>query len=311
MFRPKSDSIRLVNRNVGGDPIDRCDLSVVIPVYKCRQSLEELTQRILDSVSTRNLSHELIFVDDACPENSWETIEKIASKRCTIRAIKHRRNYGQTAAIATGIGYASGDSIIVIDGDLQDPPELIGELLEFRTGNTEIVIGERTARDHGAFRDLLSLGYQLLSFFPVGLPVMKQYSNYVLLTRRAATEYLKRDERNVLFITLLIRLGLERKDFRYKQEKRPYGESAYSFAKLVNVFFKRAYTCRNLNLSLALSCVFTLIPGTLASFATIAHPAFFIGVFLIILCILEGASMVFRKRILCLKPQVTRELNFG
>lgn len=105
------------------------DLSVVLPVYNEKESLDELTRKIEKVCTAENLSFEIIFIDDGSTDASWEVIKKLASDAKHVKGIRFRRNYGKAAALHTGFSEAEGDVVITMDSDLQDNPDEIPGLL--------------------------------------------------------------------------------------------------------------------------------------------------------------------------------------
>lgn len=104
------------------------DISVVIPVYGCRAAIPELYDRLCKSLEKIVEDFEIILVDDCCPQNSWEEIEKVCQKDTRVVGLRLSRNFGQIKAITAGLDQSKGDWVVVMDCDLQDRPEAIGDL---------------------------------------------------------------------------------------------------------------------------------------------------------------------------------------
>ena len=96
------------------------DISVVIPIYKCREAIFPLHDRIVETLERENKSFEIILVDDRCPHNSWEDIVKVCQKDSRVKGVRLSRNFGQMRAITAGLQQTKGDYVVVMDGDLQD-----------------------------------------------------------------------------------------------------------------------------------------------------------------------------------------------
>ena len=101
------------------------DISVVIPIYGCKAALNELHKRLVDNLKKITNNYEIIMVNDNCPQNSWEEIEKICEKDKNVIGINLSRNFGQMKAILAGLDNAKGKYVVVMDCDLQDRPEEI------------------------------------------------------------------------------------------------------------------------------------------------------------------------------------------
>ena len=122
------------------------DISVVVPVYGCIGAVKELYERLTATVSSITDSYEIIFVNDACPQGSWSVIAEIAEQDPKFIGIDLSRNFGQAKAITAGLDYASGDHVVVMDCDLQDPPEEIPRLYAKAKEGYDIVFARRTNR---------------------------------------------------------------------------------------------------------------------------------------------------------------------
>ena len=110
------------------------DISVVIPVYGCRAALRELYERLNTTLNNLVDSFEIILVNDNCPQNSWEEIEKICQEDERVVGIELSRNFGQIQAITAGLDFSTGDWVVVMDCDLQDRPEEIVNLYKKAIG---------------------------------------------------------------------------------------------------------------------------------------------------------------------------------
>lgn len=123
------------------------DLSVVIPLYNEEESIQELTEWIARVCSSHELSYEIIFIDDGSSDSSWKQIMGMAVNNQSVKGFSFRRNYGKAAALHTGFFIATGDVVITMDGDLQDSPDEIPELVNMiRTQGYDLVSGWKKKR---------------------------------------------------------------------------------------------------------------------------------------------------------------------
>jgi undecaprenyl-phosphate 4-deoxy-4-formamido-L-arabinose transferase len=131
---------------------DRAAVSVVVPVYRSADLLDELVARI--DAALADVAWELVFVNDASPDESWNAITRLSSADSRIRGINLMRNYGQHNALLAGIRAAANPIVVTIDDDLQNPPEEIPRLLEsLNAGGDDLVYGTPVARGHSSFRN--------------------------------------------------------------------------------------------------------------------------------------------------------------
>src|SRR5215472_5663368 len=121
-------------------------LSVVVPVYKCAECIKPLYERIEQTLDKETPSWEVVFIDDRSPDDSWSVLAELARSSPGVRAYRLSRNFGQHAAITAGLARARGNLAVVMDCDLQDPPELIPQLLAKSREGFDIVLARRHGR---------------------------------------------------------------------------------------------------------------------------------------------------------------------
>ncbi|HMP75253.1 MAG TPA: glycosyltransferase family 2 protein [Kiritimatiellia bacterium] len=130
--------------------------SVILPVYNERENLDPLIRELSAALTTRNAAFEIIAVDDSSTDGSWEKLRELAAVMPHLRIFRHRRNAGQSAALATGWRLARGGILITMDADGQNDPADLPELLDALTGDVEAVCGIRMGRQDSAIRKLSS-----------------------------------------------------------------------------------------------------------------------------------------------------------
>ena len=118
-------------------------ISIVIPLFSCCQTIRELSTRIISTLGMISTDYEIIFINDYSPENDWEIVKDLSLRNARIKGINLSRNFGQHNAITAGLQYATGDWIVVMDGDLQDKPEEILKLYSKATEGYDIVFAQR------------------------------------------------------------------------------------------------------------------------------------------------------------------------
>ena len=128
--------------------------SIVVPLYNCSQSVKELSNQLVSMLKNISDDYEVIFVNDASPENDWEMVMEVSTKNKKIKGINLSRNFGQHYAIFAGLNYVSGDWIVVMDGDLQDQPKEILKLYNKTKEGFDIVFAQRADRKDNFFKKL-------------------------------------------------------------------------------------------------------------------------------------------------------------
>jgi glycosyltransferase involved in cell wall biosynthesis len=213
-------------------------VSVVVPVFNNSESLPILFDRIcLSMQSTRSeLELEVVFVDDGSTDDSWEVIQDLRAKSPTVvSAHKLSRNFGQLSCMLAGYRLAGGDAIVSISADLQDPPELISELVRrWRLGD-EVVIANRERRHDGASASITSrIAYALARKSTPGIP--PGGFDYFLLSRRATDLLLGFRGRFRFLQGDILWLGLPTSLVPYTRSERPFGRSGYSWSRRLGNF---------------------------------------------------------------------------
>ncbi len=151
--------------------------SVVVPVYRGAQSIGELQRRIAAVLEPLDGAHEVIFVDDRGSAENWQAIQAICATSPSVRGIRLSRNFGQHAATLCGIAHASGEWIITIDEDLEQPPEAIPDLLKKAKEGHLVVYGVNEGRSHARWRNITSEAGR--SLFKFAIPSLnREYTSF-------------------------------------------------------------------------------------------------------------------------------------
>jgi len=208
------------------------ELSVVVPSYGCRECLTALCER-LDLVLRQLVpSFEIVIVDDRSPDNSWPVVEALAQQFTAVRGIRLSRNFGQQIAMTAGLRAALGNCVVVMDCDLQDPPERIPDLYRELLKGYDLVMAKRVERSHSGFRLTAAKAYYQLIRWLTGETVDGEYGSFSILSRKVVDAFLLFGERERHYIFILHWLGFNRGTIEYAHAKREIGRSAYSFSKL-------------------------------------------------------------------------------
>ena len=146
--------------------MDNIHISIVTPVYGCGTSLDALYLRLKKILLSITNDFEIIMVNDASPDNAWDTIKLLAKEDNRVKGINLSRNFGQHRAITAGLDYAQGDWVVVMDCDLQDQPEEILKLYNKAQEGYDVVFGRRHQRKDSSYKRLGSkLFYKILGYF--------------------------------------------------------------------------------------------------------------------------------------------------
>jgi len=211
------------------------DISVVIPVYGCKAALPELHRRLVETMEGMGKSFEIILVDDACPQNSWEEIERICAKDVRVHGVRLSRNFGQIAAITAGLDTSHGDWVVVMDCDLQDRPESISELYAKAQEGYDVVFAQRQNRkDSGITMFFSKAFYRVYDYFTDG-NYDNTISNFSISRRIVIDNYCKMREHNRAYTIFIKWLGFKQTSIPLEADERFEGESSYNFKKKLNL----------------------------------------------------------------------------
>jgi dolichol-phosphate mannosyltransferase len=221
------------------EPTPRRTVSIVVPVYHNATSLPDLMTQF-ESLAARNPleDFEFVFVDDGSRDASYEVLCELGRREPRMRVIKLSRNFGSNAALAAGLGHAKGDAVACIAADLQDPPELIDEMLVAWRRGRKIVLAARKGRDDSFLTSLLANTFYAL-FRRFAIKTMpREGFDFFLLDRQAVNLINSIQESNVYLMGLILWLGFEPEVVYYRRRDRDakYGTSMWTLFKKIKYF---------------------------------------------------------------------------
>jgi len=214
-------------------------VSIVIPVYNNAASLNDLVN-VLHALSAKRDAYqfEYVFVDDGSSDNSFEVLQTLKHRQAELKVIKLSRNFGANAAVLAGLTHSRGAAVAVVSADLQDPPLLIGDMLELWQQGRKVVLAARETRDDtGLTRLLADTFYALFRRFAIKT-MPKHGFDFFLMDRQVCDLIKGIQENNAYLMGLILWLGFDPAILYYhraKREKR-YGKSMWTFAKKLKYF---------------------------------------------------------------------------
>ena len=234
------------------------DISVVIPVYGCRAALEPLCRRLKETILSIVSEYEIILVDDYCPQNSWETIRELCAKDKHIKGIRLSRNFGQPCAITAGIDICTGDWVVVMDCDLQDPPERINDLYNKALEGYDAVFAKRKQRKDSPLTLFLSRSfYRVLNHF-TEQTVDPEIGNFSISRRKVIDNYCKIREQGRTYEMFIKWLGFNQTAIEIEGEERAEGKSSYTFKKKIKFAVSTITSHSNKPLHMSIRFGFTI-----------------------------------------------------
>jgi polyisoprenyl-phosphate glycosyltransferase len=214
-------------------------ISIIVPVFNNASSLPDLLERFQDlAAKNANDQFEFIFVDDGSMDNSFSILESLFQKESRIQVVKLSRNFGSNAALLAGLGQTRGDAVAAIAADLQDPPELINDMLvDWRQGH-KVVLAARQSREDDFLTTLLAdTFYSLFRRFAINT-MPRHGFDFFLIDRQVCDLINNIQENNAYLMGLILWLGFSPKVVYYHRQAREkrYGPSMWTTAKKIKYF---------------------------------------------------------------------------
>lgn len=211
-------------------------ISVVTPVYKAADIVDELHRQLVSVLETITEDYEIIMVNDGCPAGSGEKIAALARKDPKLKFVDLARNFGQHIAISAGIAHASGDYIVVMDCDLQDPPQAIPAMLQkLRDSGGEVIFAERINRKENIRKKFYSraFNYCIRKISDEKNVSDRDTGNFSIITNKVAKEFCKFGETKRNYGSIIGWLGFDLLYEPVECASRYAGESSYTFFKSI------------------------------------------------------------------------------
>jgi glycosyltransferase involved in cell wall biosynthesis len=210
-------------------------ISLIVPVFNEEQVIGTFYDRASRALAALvGFEYELIFIDDGSHDSSYRQLVKFAQQDTGVRVIKFSRNFGHQIAITAGIDHARGDCIVVIDADLQDPPEVIQSMIDKWDEGFDVVYGVRDEREGESAMKLFtaSMFYKLLgSVAKIQIP--RNVGDFRLMSRRAVDELKQLREKDRFVRGLVSWIGFKQTGVKYHRDKRYAGETKYPYRKMI------------------------------------------------------------------------------
>ena len=246
-------------------------ISLVIPCYNEEDVLPELRRRLQELVAQYTCPVEVVLIDDGSKDQTWNIINQYATEDTFIKAIRLSRNFGHQTAITCGLDQTRGEVVVILDADLQDPPELIPDMIKEWSDGYDVVYGQRKKRAG----ESLSKKFFAFAFYRIfekiaGLQVPKDTGDFRLMDRRAVDALQSLRERHRFVRGMVSWIGYHQKALQYDRPERFAGVTKYPFRK---------------SLFLAIDAItsFTYAPLRLASYLGVATSALaFLYIFVVL-----------------------------
>jgi len=215
--------------------MENIHISVVTPVYGCAECIIPLCDRLKESLKQITNEYEIILVNDASPDNSWEIVRDLCSKDTCIKGIDLSRNFGQHYAITAGLDSAQGEWIVVMDCDLQDRPEEILALYEKAMEGYEVVFAQRIKRNDNLFKRAASKLFHGSLAYLTNTNIDSSIANFGIFKKEVIKSVCIMREQLRWFPTFVDWVGFRHTKMPVEHSKRPKGKTSYSIVKLLDL----------------------------------------------------------------------------
>lgn len=232
--------------------------SIVVPVYNEQETIPALYERVKKVIDTLDTSCEVVVVDDGSADGSLDLLKAMHRKDPRFKIVSFSRNFGHQVAISAGIDHAEGDAVMIIDGDLQDPPEVLPHFIEKWKEGYDVVYAVRTKRKENIFkRAAYAIFYRLLKRLSY-LDIPLDSGDFCLLDKRVVQAMRKLPERLRFVRGLRTWVGFRQVGLPYERERRFAGSPKYTFTKLLGLAYDGIFSISTTPLRLAVYSGFGL-----------------------------------------------------
>ena len=214
---------------------EEVDISVVIPVYGCDESLVELYDCLTVTLKSIVVNYEIIFIDDCGPGNPWKVIQHISEEDSKVKGIKLSRNFGQHTAINAGLMESTGEWVVGMDCDLQDRPEMIVNLYNASQKGVEIVYAQRVGRQDSYLKRTTSILFYKVLGYLTETTLDSSVANFGMYHRKVIDAVLSMSEAHKYFPVMVRWVGFSSISIPVLHAKREYGDTAYTYRKLITL----------------------------------------------------------------------------
>jgi glycosyltransferase involved in cell wall biosynthesis len=256
------------------EPSNKIALSVVVPVFNEELIIDQLVQRLVAAAEDVTDSYEIIFVNDGSRDSSLQKLKAACAGKPRLHYISFSRNFGHQVAISAGMDYASGEAIVTIDGDLQDPPELMKEMYEEFLAGFKVVYAKRQKRNGETWFKLFTakIFYRLMARL-VSFEIPLDVGDYRMIGRDVL-QYLKEMKEYDKYLRGQIAwLGFKSTYVMYERDERKFGETNYPFKKMLRLAFNgiTAFSDSPLKLATTLGFIVCIISFIIGAFAVYSY----------------------------------------
>lgn len=252
----------------------KIELSIVVPIFNEEENLPELHRRLSDAARAVTSSYELVFVNDGSRDNSRSILELLSARDERVYYIHFSRNFGHQIAVTAGLDRCRGKAVVIIDGDLQDPPEIIPELFEKYKSGCDVVYARRSERKGETWfkRATASLFYRILRR-STSIDIPLDTGDFRLIDRKVVNALKLMPEQNKFIRGQIAWLGFRQGEVLFSRDKRKHGKTAYPLSKMLRFAMDgiTAFSDRPLKLVTAMGFAISFLSVVIILYAMYSH----------------------------------------
>lgn len=234
-------------------------LSILVPCYRDADGLPELHRRLSQVLADLPVTAEIVLVDDGSPDRTWAAIGRLAEADPRVRGLRLSRNHGHQLAVTAGLHQVRGERVLIIDSDLQDPPELLPEMMRLMDEGADNVYGQRLSRKGvPAWKKACYKAYYRLLSLLAGCEIPPDTGDFRLISRRVVDLLNEMPEHHRFLRGMVSWLGFRQVPVQYHRDARFAGESGYTLTKLFRIALDgiTSFSIKPLRLASLLGVVF-------------------------------------------------------
>jgi dolichol-phosphate mannosyltransferase len=216
------------------DVLKSMEISIVVPLYNEEKNIRLMHDRLVSSILKITSNFEIIYVNDGSNDNSFLELLKLSNEDERVKYINFSRNFGHQIAVTAGLDYSKGAAVVIIDGDLQDPPEVIPEMYAMYKEGFEVVYGQRLIRKGESFLKKITAKYFyriLKKITNINIPV--DTGDFRLIDRKIVNDLKNMPEQNKFLRGQIAWLGYRQTSIFFERDERKFGETGYPFSKML------------------------------------------------------------------------------
>ncbi len=216
------------------DVLKSMEISIVVPLYNEEKNIRLMHDRLVSSILKITSNFEIIYVNDGSNDNSFLELLKLSNEDERVKYINFSRNFGHQIAVTAGLEYSKGAAVVIIDGDLQDPPEVIPEMYVLYKEGFEVVYGQRLIRKGESFLKKITAKYFyriLKKITNINIPV--DTGDFRLIDRKIVNDLKNMPEQNKFLRGQIAWLGYRQTSIFFERDERKFGETGYPFSKML------------------------------------------------------------------------------